>query len=95
MNTFPVDFPNSGTSPVTEHSVPSPTLTVSFDPAINYAFQQNAIPVVRELRFQNDDVARKDLVIRVTTEPAFATPVDIRLQGITAKRNRHSFGIAA
>ncbi len=68
-----------------ESSVASLSLAVSFDPAINYAFQQNAIPVVKELRFQNDDVARKDLVIRVTSEPAFAAPVEIRLQGIEAK----------
>ncbi len=65
-----------------EFAVASLSLAVSFDPAINYAFQQNAIPVVKELRFQNDDVARKDLVIRITTEPAFAAPVEIRLQGI-------------
>jgi hypothetical protein len=65
-----------------EPSVASLSITVSFDPAINYAFQQNAIPVVKELRFQNDDVARKNFIIRVTTEPAFAAPVEIRLQGI-------------
>lgn len=59
-------------------------LSLTFDPAINYAFQQNAIPVVKELRFQNDDVARKDLTIRVTTEPAFATPFEVRLQSIEA-----------
>jgi very-short-patch-repair endonuclease len=68
----------------TELSVTSLSLAIGFDPAINYAFQQNAIPVVKELRFQNDDVARKDLIIRVTTEPAFAAPVEIRLQGIAA-----------
>lgn len=49
-----------------EPSVASLSLAVSFDPAINYAFQQNAIPVVKELRFQNDGVARTDLVIGVT-----------------------------
>lgn len=61
------------------------SLAVSFDPAITYAFQQNAIPVVKELRFQNDGVARQDLVIRVTIEPAFAAPVEIRVQAIEAK----------
>jgi very-short-patch-repair endonuclease len=60
------------------------TLSLAFDPAINYAFQQNAIPVVKELRFQNDGVARKDLVIRVTTEPAFAAPAEIRVQSVEA-----------
>ncbi len=65
-------------------SVVSLALAITFDPAINYAFQQNAIPVVKELRFQNDGVARKDLVIRVTTEPAFAAPVEIRVQSVEA-----------
>lgn len=65
--------------PVVAHSI-----IVSHDPSINYAFQQNAIPVVKELRFQNDGVARKDLVIRVSTEPAFAAPVEIRVQSIEA-----------
>jgi hypothetical protein len=63
-----------------EPSVATPvallSLTVSFDPAINYAFQQNAIPVVKELRFQNDDMARKDLVIRVTTDPIRSAMMD-------------------
>lgn len=65
-----------------EPSVATLSLAVSFDSAINYAFQQNAIPVVKELRFQNDDVARKDLVIRVSTEPAFAALAEIRIQAI-------------
>lgn len=59
-----------------------PTLSLVHDSTINYAFQQNAIPVVKELRFRNDAVARKDLVIRVTTEPAFATPAELRIQAI-------------
>ncbi len=74
----------------TQFSTPSiavltaPSLVLAHDPAINYAFQQNAIPVVKELRFQNDGVARKDLVIRVSTEPAFAAPAEIRLQSVEA-----------
>lgn len=51
---------------------PVPVLTLSYDHSINYAFQQNAIPVVKELHFKNDATPRKDLMIRVTTEPAFA-----------------------
>lgn len=68
-----------------ESRVASLSLAISFDPAINYAFQQNAIPVVKELKFQNDDVARKDLVIRVSSEPTFAEPTEIRIQAIEAK----------
>jgi very-short-patch-repair endonuclease len=61
-----------------------PTLSVTGDTAINYAFQQNAIPIVRELRLQNDDSVRKDLIIRVSTEPAFAAPLELRLQSLNA-----------
>lgn len=61
-------------------------LNISFvyDQAINYAFQQNAIPIVKELRFCNDSTPRKNLIIRVITEPAFAEPAELRLQGIDA-----------
>jgi hypothetical protein len=67
----------------TESTVP--VLTLSYDHSINYAFQQNAIPVVKELHFKNDATPRKHLVIRASTEPAFAAPVEIRLQGIDAE----------
>jgi len=40
--------------------------------------------VVKELRFQNDGVARKNLVIRISTEPAFAAPSEIRVQLVEA-----------
>ena len=66
-------------------SATSLSLAVTFDSAINYAFQQNAIPVIKELHFQNDATARKDLVIRVTTEPAFATPAEVRIQAIAGE----------
>jgi very-short-patch-repair endonuclease len=75
---------DSPLSPIEEPALAAPVLSLSYDHAINYAFQQNAIPVVKELRLQNDGTARKDLVLRVTTEPAFAAPVEVRLQGIEA-----------
>jgi len=58
-------------------AVPCP-LSIAHDPAINGTFQQDAILVVKELRFQNDGVARKDLVIRVSTEPGETPPAEIR-----------------
>ncbi|EIP99300.1 hypothetical protein OpiT1DRAFT_03814 [Opitutaceae bacterium TAV1] len=67
MTTTPAD---SAPSPVAAPA--SPSLVLAHDSAINYAFQQNAIPVIKELHFQNDATARKDLTIRVSTEPAFA-----------------------
>ena len=33
-------------------------ISLVYDKAINYAFQQNAIPVVKELRFCNDATPR-------------------------------------
>jgi hypothetical protein len=61
---------DSAPSPIFAHATPS--LIIAHDSAINSAFQQNAIPVIKELHFQNDATARKDLTIRVSTEPAFA-----------------------
>ncbi len=64
-------------------------ISLVYDQAINYAFQQNAIPVVKELRFCNDTTPRKNLIIRMTTEPGFAEPVELRLQGIDAGGEFH------
>ena len=61
---------------------PPPQISIIYDRSINYAFQQNSIPVVKALRLQNNGRPRKDLVLRVTTEPAFAPPTEIRLQAI-------------
>lgn len=56
---------------------------LSCDRAINYAFQQNAIPLVRELVLVNDSAAeRRDLVVRLFTEPAFAFPAEFRVQSL-------------
>lgn len=60
----------------------APKISLIFDRAINYAFQQNAIPVIKELKYCNDATARKNLRLTLATEPAFAAPVEIRLQGI-------------
>jgi len=52
-------------------------ITASFDKAINYAFQQNAIPLIKELVIRNDDRSRRNVRLRITTEPAFATPLEL------------------
>ncbi len=59
-------------------------IKLTCDRAINYAFQQNAIPVIKELRFLNDATTRRDLIVRITTEPAFANISEIRLQAVDA-----------
>ena len=68
----------------TDNTPPQPSISLIFDRVINYAFQQNAIPVVKELRICNDGTPRKNLIIRVTIEPAFAEPVELRLQSVDA-----------
>ncbi|HEY4415867.1 MAG TPA: DUF4011 domain-containing protein, partial [Verrucomicrobiae bacterium] len=59
-----------------------PSIAVTFDKAINYAFQQNSIPVIKELIFCNDETAKKNLSIRITTEPLFAEEILIHLQSL-------------
>ncbi len=60
------------------------TVAVSHDRSLNYAFQQNAIPVIKELRLQNDATPRKNLTVRISTEPAFAEPLELRLESLAA-----------
>jgi very-short-patch-repair endonuclease len=57
---------------------------VKFDAAINYAFQQNAIPILNEFRLLNDSVERKELRVHLTTEPAFSEPLEMRIQSLQA-----------
>ena len=61
-----------------------PLLRLVYDGAINFAFQQNAIPVVKELIFINDATPRRNLSVRLATEPAFAEPVEFRLESLAA-----------
>lgn len=67
-----------------DNTTPGLAISLIFDRVINFAFQQNAIPVVKELLISNDSVPRKDLTIRITTEPQFAAPAEIRLQSLAA-----------
>jgi very-short-patch-repair endonuclease len=60
----------------------SPQIGLSFDRAINYAFQQNAIPLVRELLFENDSTKRENLLLRITTEPAFTEKFELHIQRV-------------
>ena len=61
-------------------------ITFTYDPAINYAFQQNSIPVLRELVIRNGNFPRKELKVSLRTEPAFADPIELHIQ-------RHRIGV--
>ncbi len=79
-------MPTDSTPDANETSVvpAAPTVLVTYDHAISYAFQQNAIPIVKELILRNDAVPRKAVTIRVETEPDFAASVEINLQSLSA-----------
>ncbi|HUS33771.1 MAG TPA: DUF4011 domain-containing protein [Verrucomicrobiae bacterium] len=59
-------------------------ITFTYDPAINYAFQQNLIPVLRELVVRNGDSPRKELKVSLRTEPAFADAVELHIHSLEA-----------
>lgn len=61
------------------------SVSVVADDAINFAFQQNSIPVVRELRIANEgSEEQRACVVRITTEPAFALPLELRIASLAA-----------
>jgi very-short-patch-repair endonuclease len=60
-------------------------VTFTYDPAINYAFQQNSIPVLRELVVRNGGVPRKQLKVSLRTEPAFAEAIELHIQSLEAE----------
>lgn len=48
--------------------------------AINFAFQQNAIPVVTELRVENSGLDLANVAVRISSEPPFAVPLELRVE---------------
>ncbi|MES2654057.1 MAG: DUF3320 domain-containing protein [Bacteroidota bacterium] len=49
-----------------------PTLQISYLPSINFALQQNHVPVIRELKLSNNtDNDWQDIVVTITSEPEF------------------------
>jgi hypothetical protein len=59
------------------------SISIDYDRTVNYAMQQNDVPVVKALRILNgtEDTLR-DLNIRITTEPAFAASWESRITSI-------------
>ena len=54
------------------------------DASTSFAFQQNAIPLVREVRILNGPVIRKDVRLRITSSPAFTEPFELRIASLAA-----------
>lgn len=57
---------------------------LDYDRTVNYAMQQNDVPVVKALRIRNGtDSVLRDLIVRITTEPAFAASWESRVTAIS------------
>ncbi|MCK6481328.1 MAG: DUF4011 domain-containing protein, partial [Planctomycetes bacterium] len=58
---------------------------VDYDPRVNYAMQQNDVPVVKRLRIVNGTAgALADVVVRLRSSPPFSAPWECRIQSIPA-----------
>jgi very-short-patch-repair endonuclease len=60
-------------------------IRLDHDPHVNYALQQNAVPVVKELRLTNageDDL--EDLEVEIRVEPELADPLELAVARIEA-----------
>ena len=61
------------------------TLRLDHDAHVNYAMQQNAVPVVKGLTLENrGDVDLADLTVEVGAEPGLADPVRIGISRLPA-----------
>lgn len=59
------------------------SVELDYDRTVNYAMQQNDVPVVKGLRIFNcTDTVLRDLIVRITTEPAFAASWEARVTAI-------------
>ena len=57
-----------------------PAVSIDCHPTVHYAFLQNAIPLVREIRLRHPGPAEhRDLCLTIRAEPAFAAPLEIPL----------------
>lgn len=61
------------------------SIELDYDRTVNYAMQQNDVPVVKTLRILNgSEVTLRDLLVRITSEPAFAAPWESRISVINS-----------
>lgn len=59
------------------------SVELDYDRTVNYAMQQNDVPVVKGLRILNGtDTVQRDLIVRIATEPAFAASWEARVTAI-------------
>ena len=58
-------------------------LELLHDPTVNYALQQNDVPVIKQLRLTNSgSTCLKDVLVRVEVEPDFASTWEGRVTSL-------------
>jgi very-short-patch-repair endonuclease len=73
----------SDTEDITEEKAAGISVDLEYDRTVNYAMQQNDVPVVKSLRITNGtEAALRDLIIRIVSEPGFAAPWESRISVI-------------
>ncbi len=71
----------------------STSIAFDYDRSVNYAMQQNDVPVIKALQVTNDTQEQlRDLQIRITAEPAFALPWEGRIAAVNAGET-FNFGV--
>jgi very-short-patch-repair endonuclease len=81
-NMFPLETPNGSEA----GKVKLFSIELTYDECINYAVQQNAVPVIKQLVLRNNsEVVLNDLKIKIISDPVFSVP----WQSIVAQVNPH------
>lgn len=93
MDQRPSDDSTLATQPVTPQSPPPLRLVVSTAPQVNFAAQQNAVPVIRDIELINEsDRDLTDLTIRMQASPSFLSAAAWHIDRLPAGGTFHAAG---
>lgn len=66
-----------------ENSARKISILLDYDKTVNYAMQQNDVPIIKALRIINHTESNlRDLQLQISTEPAFALKLDMNVSSI-------------
>lgn len=72
-----------GTETMPDERHETVTVTMDYDQTVNYAMQQNDVPLIKNLRIRNDsEQLMRDLVVRISAAPAFSTDWEGRISAV-------------
>jgi very-short-patch-repair endonuclease len=77
--------PQSPAEPPPPPAPPQLRLTLTLDPCVNYAAQQNGVAPLKELALHNLGAEEvRDIVVRLRAEPEFVKPLELRIDALAA-----------